>query len=251
MADRTWQERLGQIQELADKPESPIRPTEVFNEGWMLRLTLDWIAAEAPSDHPLSFEEGARWSSEALLPSAFQPRHRGDELGEEWTNADGCVGHFEQRPGRGDLLLDPDATQFMVIEAKMSSGLSRGTTRAKDFDQAARNVACIAEVLQRAGRVPDAMTSLAFLVTAPKAQIEAGVFGELVTVPSIRGKVAKRVADYSGEKDEWLHEWFEPVVESLRLELLSWEELLDGAPEALAEFYGLCLKYNERQGDRG
>jgi hypothetical protein len=139
----------------------------------------------------------------------------------------------------------------MVIEAKMSSGLSRGTTRAKDFDQAARNVACIGEVLQRASRVPDAMSSLAFLVTAPKAQIEAGIFGDLVTLPSIRGKVADRVARYSGEKDQWLHEWFEPVLESVRIELLSWEDLLDGAPEALTEFYGLCLKYNERQGDRG
>ena len=133
----------------------------------------------------------------------------------------------------------------------MSSGLSRGTTRAKDFDQAARNVACIAEVLQRASRAPDAMTSLAFLVTAPKAQIEAGIFGELVIKPSVRGKVVERVAGYLGEKDEWLHEWFEPVLELVGVELLSWEELLEGAPEALREFYGLCLKYNERQGDRG
>ena len=72
-----------------------------------------------------------------------------------------------------------------------------------------------------------------------------------MTLPSIRGKVAERVAGYSGEKDEWLRERFEPVLESLRVELLSWEELLDAAPEALTEFYGLCLKYNERQGDRG
>jgi len=195
--------------------------------------------------------EGARWSSEALLPSTFLARSRGDRLAEGWTNADGCVGHFDQRPPRGDLSLQSDATQFVVIEAKMSSALSRGTTRAPDFDQAARNVACMAEVLQRAGRAPDAMSSLAFFVTAPQSQIDAEVFGELVTKESIRSKVVSRVALYEGERDEWRDDRFEPLLERVRVELLSWESLLVGAPEALTEFYARCLKYNERQGGRG
>ena len=96
MPDWAWLERVSRIQGLAGEPDSPIRPTEVFNEGWMLRLTLDWMEADARPDHPLSFDEGARWSSEALLPSSFLPRHRGDPLGEGWTNADGCVGHYVQ-----------------------------------------------------------------------------------------------------------------------------------------------------------
>ena len=246
MMDQAWLERIAQIQGRADERDSPIRPTEVFNEGWMLRLTLDWMATEGRPDHPLSFEERARWSSEALLPSSFLARSRGDRFAEGWTNADGCVGHCDQQPPRGDLLLRPDATQFVVIEAKMSSALSRGTKRAPDFDQAARNVACMAEVLHRASRAPDAMSSLAFFVTAPQSQIDAEIFGDLVTKRSIRGKVIERVASYSGERDEWLHEWFEPVLESVRVELLSWESLLVGAPEALTEFYGRCLKYNER-----
>ena len=75
MTDQTWLGRISQIQGRADERNSPIRPTEVFNEGWMLRLTLDWMATEGQPDHPLSFGEGARWSSEALLPSSFLPRH--------------------------------------------------------------------------------------------------------------------------------------------------------------------------------
>ena len=246
MTDQTWLGRISQIQGRADERNSPIRPTEVFNEGWMLRLTLDWMATEGQPDHPLSFGEGARWSSEALLPSSFLPRHRGDPLGEGWTNADGCIGHYDQQPPRGDLSLRLHATQFVVIEAKMSSGLSRGTKRAPDFDQASRNVACMAEVLHRASRAPDAMSSLAFFVTAPQSQIDAEIFGDLVSKESIRGKVRERVASYSGERDEWLHEWFEPALESVCVELLSWESLLVGAPEALTEFYARCLKYNER-----
>jgi hypothetical protein len=42
----------------------------------------------------------------------------------------------------------------VVVEAKMASGLSAGTTRAPDFNQAARNVACIAQVgARRSGRI--------------------------------------------------------------------------------------------------
>ncbi len=46
MMDQAWLERIAQIQGREDERDSPIRPTEVFNEGWMLRLTLDWMATE-------------------------------------------------------------------------------------------------------------------------------------------------------------------------------------------------------------
>jgi hypothetical protein len=185
----------------------------------MLRLVLDWMAVDGQPEHNLSFDEGARWSSEALLPSSFLPRHRGDSLGEGWTNADGCVGHYVQQPRRGDLSLLSDATQFVVIEAKMFSGLSRGTKNAPDFDQAARNVACMAEVLRLANRAPDAMRNLCFFVTAPQSQIDAAIFGDLVTKPSIRSKVVSRVASYSGERDGWLDDCFEPLLERVQVEL--------------------------------
>ena len=36
-------------------------PTEVYNEGWMLRLILDWFSRQPSSDHEFSFEKGARY----------------------------------------------------------------------------------------------------------------------------------------------------------------------------------------------
>ena len=95
------------------------------------------------------------------------------------------------------------------------------------------------------------MSGLAFFVTAPKSQIDADVFGELVSTESIRSKVVSRVASYEGERDEWLSDCFEPLLARVRVEVLSWESLLVGAPEALTEFYARCLKYNDRQGGRG
>jgi hypothetical protein len=57
-------------------------PTLLYNEGWLLRLVLDWFSRHDVQGHPLSFGAGARWFSEALLPSAFLARHRGDRLAE-------------------------------------------------------------------------------------------------------------------------------------------------------------------------
>ena len=126
-------------------------PTELFGEGWLLRLFLDLFSTHRVDNHPLSFSQRARWFSEALLPSAFLPRYRGDPLAESWTHADGVIGHFHiGHVGRADLSLSHDASQFIVLEAKMFSKLSSGVTHARYFDQAARTVACMAEVLRRA-----------------------------------------------------------------------------------------------------
>jgi hypothetical protein len=63
----------------------------------------------------------------------------------------------------------------------MFSVLSSGVTRATYFDQAARNVACIAEVLFRAKREPAKMGVLGFFVLAPDEQI-SGAVAELVGI---------------------------------------------------------------------
>ncbi len=73
------------------------------------------------------------------VPSQFLPRFRGDPLAEGWTNADGCIDHFHINERKGDLILDAGAEHFVVVEAKMGSGLSSGTTRALGYNQAARS----------------------------------------------------------------------------------------------------------------
>ena len=63
----------------------------------------------------------------------------------------------------------------------MFSALSSGVKNAPFFNQAARNVACMAEVLRRAGRSPDQFTSLGFYVLAPRVAIDAGVCSHFMT----------------------------------------------------------------------
>ena len=190
-------------------------PTLLFAEGWILRLVLDWFAANRLVDHPLAFDEGSIWFSEATLTSAFLPRYRGDKYAEGFTHADGAIGHFKiGGVGKADLSILPDATVIKVTEAKMFSALSRGTTRAPKYNQAARNVACIGEILKLSNRWPSEFRSLGFYVLAPRSQIEGGVFERAMNRTSICDVVKDRVKNYDDPKDDWFETWFRayPVV---------------------------------------
>jgi hypothetical protein len=239
-----------------DSPHFP--PTLLYNEGWLLRLVLDWLAEHAGAGPPLQFAPGARWYSESRLPSPFLMRYRGDPLAESWTHADGVVGHFEiGSQAKSDLSIRPDATQFLVLEAKLLSRLSGGVTKAPGFDQAARNVACMAEALRRAGRQPAALERLGFYVLAPQGQIEFGLFAAAMRAGSIEEKVAQRVQAYDGDLDAWFNDWFLPTLERIDLVALSWEALIatiaqwnPRGGEALNRFYELCLQYNQPAGRR-
>jgi len=234
-----------------DLPVFP--PTLLYNEGWLLRLVLDWFSINNVPDHPLTFSQNARWFSEALLPSAFLPRRRKDPLGETWTHADGVIGHFVIGDvGRVDLSLSHDASHFVVLEAKMFSKLSPGVTHAKYFDQAARTVACIAEVLRRANLPPARLSSLGFYVLAPQVQINEDVFEEEMSRESIQTKVERRVGEYAGEKDQWYTDWFQPTFQRIEIRTVSWEELMGTIREhdassasSIAEFYERCVGFGQ------
>lgn len=226
-------------------------PTELYNEGWMLRLVVDWFQHNKV-DHPLNFHDNANWYSEALLPSAFLPRHRGDKLSESRTHADGVIGHFDiGNKGKADFELHSNATQFIVLEAKMSSGLSSGVSNAPYFDQAARNVGCIAETLSRANRKANQLDQIGFYVLAPQEHIDNGKFAELIKHESIKAKMTRRVSGFEGAKEAWHETWFKPLIEVIDIQAISWESLVDfvtGLDEItgaqLHEFYQHCLMFN-------
>lgn len=236
---------------VGETPQLP--PTIVFNEGWMLRLTLDALSRLPTIRHPLGFQTGATWFSEALLPTAFRPRTQADKLSESYTHADGAVGHINvTKSGNAYLTVAKDATQFVVTEAKMFSALSSGVKNAPFFNQAARNVACMAEVLHRAGISPDQFTSIGFYVIAPKIAIEAGVFSPLMTREHVEKTVAERIVGYEGALESWMETAFRPLLARIDLNCISWEELVQaveaGGDENAADlgaFYKNCLKYNQ------
>jgi len=244
--------KITSMLESCNTASSYFPPTELYNEGWLLRLILQWFASNSIDGHPLAFEGSAKWFSEALIPTAFLPRTQKDPLGESWTHADGVIGHFKiGNHGKGDLSLHKDAKQFIVTEAKMFILLSPGVTHAKYFDQAARNVACIAETLKRANRHPNKLSHMAFHVLAPKSQIDAGVFEKNMTYDSIHSKVQRRIKEYGGEKDSWYDKWFKPTLKIIDIDCISWEKIIEDiegnditSGMQIKEFYKLCKHFN-------
>lgn len=246
-------ERVAQLLLRCGQPDAAVLPpTALFNEGWMLRLVLDWASHHPSAISELIFTKGSRWFSEALLPSRFRPRRRADPAGEGFTHADGVIGHFRLRPGgRGDIELLPDARQFVVVEAKMASGLSAGTTRAPNFNQAARNVACIAHLVSSAGIDFATFTRLGFVLLAPAARIAEGVFATATDKAGICAAVAQRAEAFDPAAVEWWGSCFEPIAARCSVSVVSWEDVLQqiavtdlAASVSLSVFYSNCLRHN-------
>jgi hypothetical protein len=229
-----------------DTDHGVLPPTEVYNEGWMLRLILDWFSKQPPSTHQLSFEKGARWYSEILLPSQFLPRFQKDPQAESHTHADGVIGHFSiGRSGKGDIDLHPDAMQFVVIEAKIFSNLSKGIRNFKNYDQATRTTACIAETLSITKRQINDLSRLSFYVVAPEKQLKfEPTFQTFLQKDSIRIKVQKRIRAYSDSpeaeaKNKWFTTWFLPTLERIDIECMTWEEI-GCKPDRLQSYTAPC-----------
>jgi hypothetical protein len=231
--------------------------TALYNETWLLRLVLDWFSQHNLQGHVLNFmQPDARWYSEAWLPSQFLTR----PLAEGWTRADAVIGHVQiGNIGRADVKLADNASQFVVPEAKLFSPLSPGVENARDFDQAARTVACIAEVLSRRSRIPpDRFASLGFFVLAPEKQIRANAFSPEMSKESIKDKVNKRVSAFPHPvreaKEKWLRDWFVPTLWQMKVECIAWEDIIGSIRNKdanfgseLSDFYEKCLCFNGMQ----
>jgi hypothetical protein len=243
------------IAELLDRSATDGRvfpPTVLYEEGWMLWLVLDWFSRNRGVAHPLAIDAGSRWYSEALLTSVFLSRRRGDPHGESHTHADGVIGQFTFDPSsRAGLCLDQAASVFKVIEAKMFSALSRRTTHAPGYNQAARTVACMAETLCRANRSPRGMADIGFYVLAPEQQIELGLFRDLMRPESIAAVVRARAEGHEEPKVDWFETAFQPMLANMTLACLSWEGIVDFITDIdrdfgleLGEYYAQCLVFN-------
>jgi hypothetical protein len=246
-------EEIGAILQSYD-PESPVfPPTMLFNEGWCLRIILNWFSKHEIKGHSLSFESNSNWYSEGLLRSPFLPRERGDKFSESWTHADGVVGNFKiSNKNTSEILLLPEAKRFVVLEAKIYSKLSQGVSHAGYYDQAARYVACIAELIQYSKLTPQNISHLAFHVLAPELQIKANIFTSNISKESISKKVERRVGEYGDEKKSWFDEWFVPTLDKIIISTISWEEILESIKKVdpnshdnIKRFYKKCLKYNQ------
>ena len=133
----------------------------------------------------------------------------------------------------------------------MSEPVGFVSNDASFYNQAARNVACMAEVIRLANLRPEQIGTLGFYVVAPVSQIEDGVFSPYMTRDHIKGTVKRRVDGYEGKKDAWYHSSFLPTLDRIDIDTIAWKDIVSeisridvefGSP--LAEFYKNCLSFN-------
>jgi hypothetical protein len=238
-----------------DEQKSNILPTELYNEGWMLKLVLKWFSNHKNIEYQISMNENSNWFSEALLPTKFSAINKGDKLAEGYTNADGIYGNFQiGNKGKGDVVLTEDAKQFVVVEAKMYSRYSGYVSNAPKYNQAARNVACMCYLVNRTNLTLD---DIGFYTFLPIEQIKnENTFEQYSEINHIKQTVLSRVNLYQGRKDyddkkTWYDNNFLSFCDRVKIKLISWEEIIalisrndDTYATGLSEFYSLCKKYN-------
>ena len=253
---------------------SPFPPSAIFCETWMLRLTLDAFR-RLGVEHPLAFAAGARWFSEARPPSPFQAvasdgrtkqKIGQARLSEGATQIDAVVGHITIREGtKARLQLLPNASQFIAVEAKMFSPLAAGTTNARDYDQATRTIACMAQTIAHAGMNVHNIELPGFYVMAPEARnrlVSSVALEDIVQTARISISLRNRVAAYQeagldtgGTLVAWENDFFLPLLNRLhaekRIGVLSWEDAIKAVRRVdeveghiLSQFYDCCCEQN-------
>jgi len=227
----------------------PLVATEVYNEGWMLRLVVAKLSETTEAELRLSgsdeqlnvwirmlcnaAKEG--WCSEGRVFPLFS--------GENSTCADGIVGNISLRKGK-NWGFECRSGNFAILEAKMGSALSAGVKNDKTFDQAARNVACAAG-MEGDGSIGH------FFVFAPEESEHLGRIIELV------GDAAKNAikhiengTDGHSLRDEFTRDEITARIRSmksgLRIGLIKWESLLEALPydEFIDSFYTAAKRAN-------
>lgn len=182
---------------------------------------------------------------EGLLSSPFLARNRQDSLAEGYTHADMALGDFRvDSANRGDITIEGVSGVFGVIEAKMGSQLSAGTKNAVEYDQASRNLACIAfNTLSTEHRI-------FFGVVAPRKKIEENGMDVQVSVSRMVEKIARRFDMY--DVDSEVHALKERVLDRAQrcaCFVISYESWIDAlanhnAHADLEDFKNQCYRFN-------
>lgn len=157
---------------------TPVAKSEVYNETWLLRMVLacihdykgDFVTGDAKIKKVLEKIQKAvckHWISEGGLEPAFE------QEGTTWTDA--ILGNVKicnnNKRGVEVEIRDP-STGVIIIEAKMGSELSSGITNSSNYNQAARNIACLAKLLNKEKVSKKIISESAFVLFAPKSKLE-------------------------------------------------------------------------------
>ena len=229
-----------------DKPLSNINPTQIYNEGWMTRLLVYNSIVEKLVYNEIDFSKMKNWCSEALISSPFLPRTKSDPLAEGYTHADIALGDFEvDFSYRGEINLIEPFKVFGIIEAKMGSNLSQGTKNIENYNQAARNIICIAFNTYKLE------CKIFFGVVAPEKIINKHDISYQLKKENILSQVIERFNMYDDDfKASVKMDLIISKINECRIFISSYEEWINhfdnqDIKKALNEFYDKSIKWNK------
>ena len=240
--------------ECCTKSGTPVAKSEVYNETWLLRMVLACIhdcTEEAfvtqnkkIGDTLKKIHKAVRqqWISEGGLEPAFR------QEGTTWTDA--ILGNVkisgDNKRGVKYEMRD-DSTGVIIVEAKMGSELSSGITNSPDYNQAARNIACLAKLLIEQNASPAVISESAFVVLAPRSKLEEWEKDENSPQQLINGawktiKDQTRTRNVNCDFDTT----FKSMVENIKDNsiALSWDDVIDAIqPNDTNLFSGFPISY--------
>lgn len=224
--------------------------TDIYNEGWMLRLVLSKSENNEKLKKAFHCNSEIKWFSEAELKSPFLH----GKLRETRTHADAVIGSFEFEENTKTGVNLPknkeDFHCFYAIEAKMYAPLSKGIKADSNYNQAARYLGCLA-YMAFSNDIVD-FDNMGLIICAPEDH-------KSINKESIQNSydsLNKRILDYyKANKDhsnnreiETFNSWWENnkdrFLDKIKIEVLRLEHLVDGDNE-LTLFYDKCKQYNK------
>ena len=247
--------------ESAVKGKTFFKPTDIFNEEFLLKILVQF-AIENPeisyrsetANMVLNHSPETKFFCEGQLYTHF--RYQLDrELYETDTHGDVVIGDFTILQGtKTRIIVNSNARKFVVIEAKLDARLSTYVKNATFYNQAARNIACIAENLFVARLSPSKLDRIGFYVLVPQQKSNKENFDEFLEPERVKEIVQMRIDQYGqdlqGDLEMWRDQWFLPTMKRITIEKITWEEIIESIIEKFPErtdidvFYQHCLKNN-------
>lgn len=257
---------VNQIRKICDR-YSTIPKSEIYNETWMLRLTLALLKEiDIKNRGPISeicqaVKSG--WISEGGLKPVFKREHT------TWTDAIlGRVYCDENNRNvkikSSDLLEGGEYQGVIVVEAKMASKLSPKVTHSESYNQVVRNVACLSRLVLESSHDlgPNIKNTSRVVVLAPESKIDKWQddAGRLIKRwKDDADKMACEIQtiitnDERYENDLWKRpndnkflERFNEIVRAISLKscVISWESILEFIDKYAQKYFSQLAEYYE------
>lgn len=228
--------------------------TDIYNEGWMLRLTLNKLGSNDELKKILRCEVNKQWFSEAELPSPFLQ----GKLNEKRTHADAVIGSFafegegEEKETKTGVKIDSNNFKyFYAIEAKMYSSLSKGITHCKEYNQATRYIGCLAYMAFKSKITKAEFNKLGLFIFCPKNTNSIKYNNESIK-KEIEKELNDRIIEYRSNNPSINNDFFswwegqkDSFLRTIVVEIHHWEEIInENKDKELFDFYEKCKLYN-------